>query len=129
LSLIVGVPVMIAAVLGTSANRAPAFAAQTISATAPVVLPATLPLPAPVVAPSFADIAERANPAIVSIQNVEFVKKTRRPTGRMFPFWFQMSPDDENQGEGNEGPGGGDGQGDDDQERRDGSGSGFFIRK
>src|SRR5262245_20591088 len=91
LSLIVGVPVMIAAVLGTSANRAPAFAAQaqTVSATAPVVLPAALPLPAPVVAPSFADIAERANPAIVSIQNVEFVKKTRRPSGKMFPFWFQ----------------------------------------
>lgn len=126
LSVIVGVPVMIATVLGTSANRAPAFAAQTVSATAPVVLPAALPLPSPVVAPSFADIAERANPAIVSIQNVEFVKRTRRPSGNGgFPFWFQMSPenpDEENQGDAPGGEG-------DDQERRDGSGSGFFIRK
>ena len=129
LSVIVGVPVMFAALLGTSANRAPAFAAQVVpvSATAPVALPAALPLPAAVVAPSFADIAERANPAIVSIQNVEFVKRQKRPSGNGgFPFWFQMSPDnpeDENQGQG-------DGQGgDDDQERRDGSGSGFFIRK
>jgi serine protease Do len=131
LSVIVGVPVMLAAVLGTSANRAPAFAAQAVSAPAPapVVLPAALPLPSPVVAPSFADIAERANPAIVSIQNVEFVKRARSPHGNNgFPFWFQMSPDspdDENQSQGDPG----DSQGDDDQERRDGSGSGFFIRK
>src|SRR5262249_54688537 len=65
------------------------------------------------------------NPAIVSIQNVEFVKRQKRPQGNGgFPFWFQMSPDDENPGDNPP-----DGQGDDDQERRDGSGSGFFIRK
>ncbi len=46
LSVIVGVPVMFAALLGTSANRAPAFAAeQAVASPASVVLPAALPLP------------------------------------------------------------------------------------
>ena len=70
LSLIVGVSILFGIVVGTSVNRTSAVAAE---AAGTVALPAPLPLAQAVSSPTFADIAERANPAVVSIQNTEIV--------------------------------------------------------
>src|SRR5206468_11077745 len=95
-------------------------------------LNAALPIAPSLTGPSFADIAERANPAVVAIRSVEF-KKVRRQ-GEMFdPFHYFFGPDLNNPHRGRRPRSGDDsegGGGDEDEERRqEGSGSGFIIRR
>src|SRR5439155_26595669 len=93
-------------------------------------LRAAMPVGTSVTVPSFADIAERANPAVVAIRSVEF-KKVRRQNEMFDPFHYFFGPDLNPHRRRQRGDDGGDGGGsDDDEERRqEGSGSGFIIRK
>ena len=129
LSAIVGISVMFGAIVGTSVNPKQSYAAgaraslpSTATAVPAGLMGATLPLSQPIAVPSFADISDRANPAVVSIQNTEFVKRSRQEKMLPFHFFGFGDPDQEGQGD--------DSDSDPSQpERHDGSGSGFIIRK
>src|SRR6185369_15933186 len=75
LSLIVGVSVVFGMVISSTLYRVEPIQAQAASRAA---LNTPLPIAQAVTVPSFADIAERANPAVVAIRSVEFKKATRR---------------------------------------------------
>jgi len=78
--------------------------------------------PPMVALPSFADIAERANPAVVSIKNIMIKKVSNNdranPLEDPFQFFFGPGPQDRQR------QGGGD---DEEEQRQEGAGSGFII--
>src|SRR5437867_3437583 len=89
LSLIVGVSIVFGMVISTSLYQYKPIQAEAASG----ALAATpLPVAQAVTVPSFADIAERANPAVVAIRSVEFKKIRREPEG-FDPFHFFFGPD------------------------------------
>jgi serine protease Do len=75
--------------------------------------------------PNIADIAERANPAVVNIRATEIIRpgsRKRRPSGDPFEFFFPR-PD----GRSPHGGGGGGGSDEGDDQRQDSGGSGFVL--
>jgi len=128
LSLVVGVSIVFGMVISASLYRVAPLQAEAATGTAGV-LRAALPVGTSVTVPSFADIAERANPAVVAIRSVEF-KKVRRQTEMFDPFHYFFGPDLNPHHRRNRGDDEGDDGGQDDEERRqEGSGSGFIIRR
>jgi serine protease Do len=133
LSLIVGVSVIFGMLITTSLYQAPRIRAEASTLSSLPAMPASAQ---PAALPSFADIAEKANPAVVAIRSVEFSKARRAPQTMFNPFDFFFGPnaDPHHRRQGNEDDQeeeqGGDGGDPNGVERRmEASGSGFIIRK
>jgi len=127
LGLVAAVSIVFGMLLASGPLRSPG--ARTPDVWSPAL---AAPPPPPEVAPgaqvgSFADVAERANPTVVSVSNVEF-----RKAGFEDPFRFFFGPRGHGQrgrpGQGeDQGQGQNPGQGEDDEQRYESGGSGFVI--
>jgi len=98
---------------------------QTSKAQTPALQTPTGALPAAVTIPSFADVAARVMPAVVSIRSTEIVRASdqqRRYGIDPFEFFFPDPNDPRRRGRGNQGQGE-----DDDEQRQESGGSGFLI--
>src|SRR6185436_339477 len=98
---------------------------QTSKAQTPAMQSPSGAVPAAVSIPSFADVAARIMPAVVSIRSTEIVRASdqqRRFGIDPFEFFFPDPNDPRRRGRGNQGQGE-----DDDEQRQESGGSGFLI--
>jgi len=98
---------------------------QTSKAQTPALQTPSGAVPAAVTIPSFADVAARIMPAVVSIRSTEIVRASdqqRRFGIDPFEFFFPDPNDPRRRGRGNQGQGD-----DDDEQRQESGGSGFLI--
>src|SRR5882672_3781003 len=92
LSIVVGVSIVFGMVVSSSLYRVAPLQAEAASVAAAAATKTALPMEQAVTGPSFADIAERANPAVVAIRSVEF-KKVHRQGENFDPFHYFFGPD------------------------------------
>jgi serine protease Do len=115
LTAIVAVSVTVGMFLASGFNLTPATSAS----------PAMSPGASPAALPSFAEIAERANPAVVSITSTSMVRE-REPRSYRDPFEFFFGPGPDRRRR-DEPPSDEDPQEDAPERREDSGGSGFII--
>jgi len=117
LSVIVAVSVTVGMFLASGFNLTPATSAN----------PAVAAGASPAALPSFAEIAERANPAVVSITSTSMVREREVPRNYRDPFEFFFGPGPDRRRQQEEPPPGEQQEEDSPERREDSGGSGFII--